>query len=127
MSSVNKVILIGNVGSDPKSKELSSGMVASFSMATSEKWTKDGQQQEKTEWHNCVAWNKQAELIGQYVTKGSKLYVEGKLQTREWEKDGVKRYSTEIVVQRVRFLDSKKKEEDYSYGPPPMGGDDVPF
>ena len=107
---VNKVILVGNVGQKPEMKAMPSGdPVASFSLATSESW-KDkntGQQQERTEWHNCVAFKGLAGVIGQYVNQGSKLYVEGQLRTQSWEKDGVKRYKTEIVVADMQMLDSK--------------------
>lgn len=107
---INKVILVGNVGQKPEMKAMPSGdQVASFSLATSESW-KDkntGQQQERTEWHNCVAFKGLAGVIGQYVNQGSKLYVEGQLRTQSWEKDGVKRYKTEIVVSDMQMLDSK--------------------
>ena len=107
---INKVILVGNVGQKPEMKAMPSGdPVASFSLATSESW-KDkntGQQQERTEWHNCVAFKGLAGVIGQYVNQGSKLYVEGQLRTQSWEKDGVKRYKTEIVVSDMQMLDSK--------------------
>ena len=107
---VNKVILLGFVGQKPEMKAMPSGdQVASFSLATSESW-KDkntGQQQERTEWHNCVAFKGLAGVIGQYVNQGSKLYVEGQLRTQSWEKDGVKRYKTEIVVSDMQMLDSK--------------------
>lgn len=107
---INKVILVGNVGQKPEMKAMPSGdQVASFSLATSESW-KDkntGQQQERTEWHNCVAFKGLAGVIGQYVNQGSKLYLEGQLRTTSWEKDGVKRYKTEIVVSDMQMLDSK--------------------
>ena len=109
---VNKVIIIGNLGNDPEVKAMPNGdYVANFSLATSETW-KDkstGEKQEKTEWHRCVAFRKQAEVIQQYVKKGSKLYIEGRLQTRKWDKDGVTHYSTEIVVNDFQFLDSKQE------------------
>ena len=98
---VNKVILVGNVGNDPEVRYMPNGnAVANVSLATSETW-KDkntGDQQEKTEWHRVVFFNRLAEIVEQYVKKGSKLYIEGRLQTRSWEQDGVKRYTTEIVV-----------------------------
>ena len=98
--SLNKVQLIGNLGKDPELKYTPSGVaVATFSIATSESWKdQEGNQQEKTEWHNIVAWRKLAEICGEYLKKGKKVYLEGKLQTRNYEKDGIKRYVTEIVV-----------------------------
>ena len=105
MSGVNKVIIVGNLGKDPEVKAVGQNTVANFSLATSESYTdKSGQKQEKTEWHKIVAWGKLAELAGQYLKKGRQVYVEGKLQTREYEKDGQKRYSTEIVASSVTFL-----------------------
>jgi single-strand DNA-binding protein len=108
---VNKVILIGNLGNDPELRYTPSGAaVANFSVATSESW-KDkasGENKESTEWHKCVAWNRTAEVIAEYLHKGSKIYVEGKLQTRKWEdKNGNDRYTTEIVVGQMQMLDSK--------------------
>ena len=107
---LNKVMLIGNVGKDPEVKTLESqNKVASFSLATTERFKdRQGQSQEKTEWHNIVVWGKQAELIEKYVEKGSKLYVEGKITTRKWQdKDGNDRYSTEIVAAMFKFLSAK--------------------
>lgn len=100
MRGVNKVILIGTCGQDPETRYLPNGnAVTNLSLATSEQWKdKAGQKQEKTEWHRVVLFGKVAEIAGQYLNKGSQVYIEGKLQTREWEKDGVKRYSTEVVV-----------------------------
>lgn len=98
---VNKVILVGTLGQDPDARYLPNGnAVTSLSMATSEKWTdkQSGQPVEKTEWHRVVLFGKVAEVAGQYLRKGSQCYIEGKLKTREWEKDGVKRYTTEIIV-----------------------------
>ncbi|MFZ4621828.1 MAG: single-stranded DNA-binding protein [Bacteroidota bacterium] len=105
--SLNKVQLIGNLGKDPELKYTPSGVaVATFSIATSESWKDtDGNQQEKTEWHNIVAWRKLAEICGEYLKKGKKVYLEGKLQTRNYEKDGVKRYVTEIVADQLIMLD----------------------
>ena len=107
MSGVNKVILVGNLGSDPEIKATSNGSsLANFSVATSERWTKDGERQEKTEWHRVTAFGKLAEIVGQYVTKGSKVYIEGKIQTRSWETDsGEKRYATEIIARDLQMLD----------------------
>lgn len=105
MSSVNKVILIGNLGQDPELNTTSSGIaVSNISLATSS-YVKD---EEKTEWHRVTVWDKTAENVAKYMKKGSKLYVEGRLQTRQYEdKDGNTRYTTEVVAEQVKFLDSK--------------------
>ena len=98
---VNKVILVGTCGQDPEVRYLPNGnAVTNLSLATSEQWTdkQTGQKVEKTEWHRVVLFGKVAEIAGEYVTKGTQVYIEGKLQTREWEKDGIKRYSTEVHV-----------------------------
>ena len=109
MGSLNKWIGIGNLGRDPELKSTGNGTtVCSFSIACTETWKdKGGQKQERTEWVRCVAWNNLAELCGQYLKKGRQTYVEGRLQTREYEgKDGTKKYSTEVVVDKVVFLGS---------------------
>lgn len=133
MASVNKVILIGNLGSTPEVKYTPSGQaVSSFNIATNEKWKdKDGQFQEKTEWHRIVVWGKQAENCGKYLSKGKPVYVEGKLQTREWkDKDGQKKYTTEVVAQSIQFLGSK---DGIDYAKEMLGAqeeprtDDAPF
>ena len=107
---VNKAIIVGNVGSDPDIRTMPNGnQVVNLSIATSDEW-KDkntGEKKEKTEWHRCVFFNKIADIAAQYVNNGSKLYVEGRLQTRSYEQDGVKKYSTEIVVNDMQMLDSK--------------------
>ncbi|MEQ8313098.1 MAG: single-stranded DNA-binding protein [Gammaproteobacteria bacterium] len=107
---VNKVILVGNLGNDPDVRYMPNGnAVANVSLATSDSW-KDkntGEQQERTEWHRVVFFNRLAEIVEQYVKKGSKIYVEGRLQTRSWEQDGVKRYTTEIVANEMQMLDSR--------------------
>ena len=98
---INKVILVGNVGGDVEVKIMPNGnAVANLSLATKDTWRdkQSGEKREKTEWHRVVLFGKIAEIAGEYVKQGSSLYIEGKLQTREWEKDGVKRYSTEVVV-----------------------------
>lgn len=98
---VNKVILVGTCGQDPELKYMPSGdAVCNLSLATSEQWTdkKTNEKKEKTEWHRVSLFGKVAEIAGEYLRKGSQVYIEGKLQTREWEKDGIKRYTTEIVV-----------------------------
>ncbi|ERP39175.1 single-stranded DNA-binding protein [Chitinivibrio alkaliphilus] len=107
--SVNKVILIGNLGVDPELRRTPNGAaVTNFTMATTRRFkTQDGQMREDTEWHNIVAWNKAAEIMSQYLRKGSKVYIEGSLQTRSWESDGIRKYRTEIVVREFNFLDSR--------------------
>jgi|TARA_B110000208_G_scaffold41549_1_gene55018 single-strand DNA-binding protein len=108
---INKVILVGNVGGDPETKYMpSGGAVTNLSIATSESWKdkQTGQPQERTEWHRVVFFNRLAEIASEYVRKGSKLYVEGSLRTRQWEQDGVKRYSTEIVASQMQMLDSRQ-------------------
>lgn len=120
MGGVNKVILLGRLGKDPELKTLESGAkVCTFSIATSENYTdKEGQKQEKTEWHNIVLWAKLAELADSYLSKGREVYIEGKLQTRKWQyQTGNDRYTTEIVGSNLNFINSKpdqsnKAEED---------------
>lgn len=106
---LNKVQIIGNLGKDPELKYTPSGVaVASFSIATTESWKdKDGNAQERTEWHNIVAWKKLAEICGEYLKKGKKVYVEGKLQTDKYDKDGQTHYTTKIVVDNLIMLDGK--------------------
>ncbi len=105
---VNKVILIGNLGRDPEVRSTTSGQpVASFTLATSRRWRdKNGQKQEQTEWHNIVVWGKQAEIAGQYLTKGKQVFIEGRLQTRSWDdrQSGEKKYRTEIVCDNFQML-----------------------
>ena len=108
--SVNKVILLGRVGKDPEVRYMPNGdAAAKFSLATSEKWKdKSGEQQERTEWHNVVVYRRLAEVVGEYVKKGSQLYAEGKLQTRKWQdKEGVDRYTTEVICDKVDFIGTK--------------------
>ena len=107
MASVNKVILVGNLGRDPEVRYTQSGQaVANFTLATTERFSnRDGDRQERTEWHRIVAWGRTAELCAQYLAKGRSVYIEGRLQTREWEdKEGQKRRTTEITAQTVQFL-----------------------
>lgn len=106
MASLNKVLLIGNLGRDPEVRYLPNGeAVANFSIATTENWKdKNGQKQEKTEWHNIVMYRRLAEIAGEYLKKGRPVYIEGRLQTRKWEKDGVTRYTTEIVADQMQML-----------------------
>jgi len=107
MSGVNKVIIVGRLGSDPELKNLGNGQsVARLSVATSENWvSKDGQKQERTEWHRVTVWGRQAENCAKHLSKGRQVFVEGRLQTRSWEdQQGQKKYSTEIVANNVQFL-----------------------
>lgn len=106
---MNRVILMGNLGRDPEARDANGKKVVTFSLATNEG-------KDRVEWHRIVAWEKTAELVEKYMTKGSKALIEGRLQTRKWEKDGVERQTTEIVAQRVEFADGKKKEESSSDG-----------
>ncbi|QJQ94320.1 MULTISPECIES: single-stranded DNA-binding protein [Halomonadaceae] len=128
---VNKVILIGNLGQDPEMRFLPSGNpVANLRIATTDSWTdkQSGQRQERTEWHTVVLFNKLAEIAQQYVKKGSRIYIEGRLQTRKWQgQDGQDRYSTEIVANDMQMLDSRSGQGggDYQqgqYGAPQGGG-----
>lgn len=123
---INKVILIGNLGADPDVRYMPNGnAVANVTLATSDSWNdkQTGQKQERTEWHRVVFFGKLAEIVGQYLSKGSKVYVEGRLQTREWEKDGVKRYTTEVVVDiggTMQMLDGRGDNnggQNASYAP----------
>lgn len=109
---LNKALLIGNLTRDPELKSLPSGMqVATFGMATNRVYRdRDGNKQESTEFHNVVAFGRQGELCAQYLKKGSSCYIEGRLQTRSWDKDGEKRYRTEIVADRVQFGDRRSNE-----------------
>lgn len=135
---LNKVMLIGNVGKEPEFKSTPNGTaIVTLPLATTEKWTdKQGQKQEKTEWHRITLYNRLAELAGQYVGKGSKLYIEGKIVTNSWEKDGEKRYSTEIVGNSMQFLSPKPEgqrqqpQQQQQYQPPQQSqdfDDDIPF
>lgn len=142
---VNKVIILGNLGKDPEIRHTANGKaVASFSIATSEKWLdkSTGEKVEKTEWHNCTAFDKLAEIVEKYLIKGSKVYVEGKLQTDKWtDKTGQDRYTTKIVVASMQMLDGKKdnSESTYPFAPEKSGrhpapteahedfDDDIPF
>ena len=113
MKGVNKVILIGSVGQDPEIRYTQSNVaIANLSIATSEKWKdkQTGEAKEVTEWHRCVAYRKTAEIIGEYVKKGSSLFIEGRLATRKWrDKNGVDRYTTEIIINEMQMLGSKKE------------------
>src|SRR5262245_43673995 len=139
MASVNKVILIGNLGRDPEVRFTQGGTpVANFTMATTERWNDpSGEKKERTEWHRIVVWGKQAEVAAEYLKKGRSVYVEGSLQTREWtDRDGNKRYTTEVRAQRLQFLGRPDDRAGSSSGPQveeagePAAGyaeDDIPF
>ena len=131
---INKAILIGNLGGDPDVRFTQSGTaIANFTMATVETWTKDGNKEEKTEWHRIVAFARLGEICGEYLTKGSRVYIEGRIQTRQWEdKDGNKRYTTEIVAREMKILTPRGQSSDSQdiEEPPlpePSMGSDVPF
>ncbi|MGL1931522.1 MAG: single-stranded DNA-binding protein [Desulfotalea sp.] len=144
---INKAILVGNLGADPEIRHTQSGtQVTNFTVATTERWKgQDGQMQESTEWHRIVAWNRLAEICGEYLSKGSKVYIEGKIQTRKWQdQSGNDRYTTEIVAREMKMLSPKGSAgsssggwgEDSSFPPEPSGpdiysgsgtGEDVPF
>ena len=152
MGSVNRAIVVGNLGKDPEVRYTQGGQpVANFTVATNEKWTDktSGQLQERTEWHRIVVWGKSAEHCGQYLKKGRQVYIEGRIQTREWvNKEGQKQYTTEIVANNVVFLGGKPEggARADEMGPPPPemepagnggpgpvgnpakgGDDDIPF
>lgn len=135
---INKVILIGNLGADPEVRYTPNGVqTTTFSLATTEKWKgQDGNQQEHTEWHRVVTWRRLAEICQEYLGKGSRVYIEGKLQTRSWtDSDGVKRYMTEIVAREMKMLTPRgaqsggqqHEEQPYHNDSPPPMADDVPF
>jgi single-strand DNA-binding protein len=145
MASVNKVILVGNLGRDPELRYTQGGQaVANFSVATSENFSnREGQRQERTEWHRIVVWGKTAENCAQYLSKGRSVYIEGRLQTREWEdREGQKQRTTEIVAQTVQFLGGPRGGGSGGSGggggapsgggggasePPTPQGEDIPF
>jgi single-strand DNA-binding protein len=144
---INKVILIGNLGADPETRHTAGGnAVTTLSLATSESWRdrQSGEMQEKTEWHRVVMFSKLAEIAGEYLRKGSKVYIEGRIQTRKWQdKDGQDRYTTEIVANEMQMLDGRGgsgteplEDRNGGYGgssssQAPSGGgnleDDIPF
>jgi single-strand DNA-binding protein len=146
MASINKAILIGNLGRDPELSYTPGGLaVARFSIATSEQWKdkETGDKKERTEWHRIVAFGKLAEICGEYLAKGKSVYIEGRLQTNSYEKDGVTRYSTDIIASQMQMLGSKDSGNEYrpsanaqtSPAPEPSvpgmaqqtGDDDIPF
>ena len=109
---VNKVILIGNLGRDPETRYMpSGGAVTNVSVATSKQWRDrdSGEQKEKTEWHRVVFFNRLAEIAGEYLKKGSRVYIEGELRTRDWERDGQKHYTTEIVANEMQMMDGRNE------------------
>ena len=115
MSGVNKVILIGNLGANPELRYTAGQQaVANLRIATTERWTdKSGQKQEATEWHRVVVWGKQAEIVGQYLTKGRQVFIEGSIRTRQWQdQQGQKRYTTEIVARNVQMLGARGERSD---------------
>lgn len=143
MAGVNKVILVGRLGADPEVKAVGQGStVAQFNVATSENWVdKNNQKQERTEWHRIVVWGKLAEICGKHLAKGRQVYIEGRLQTRQWQdQQGQKRYTTEIVANTVQFLGSAGERtnapqasgggDDFQdFGPEPSfnSSDEIPF
>jgi len=144
MAGINKVILIGRLGQDPEVRYTPDGTaVANFSIATSEEWKdkNSGEKRERTEWHRIVAWRRLGEICGEYLSKGRQVYIEGRIQTRSWEdKDGNKRYTTEIIASDVQFLGGRDSSAapGPSTGTPDAGGgsafsgqgpqdDDIPF
>jgi len=138
MASINKVILIGNLGAPPEVRYTASGKaVASFRIATSEQWTgKSGEKESRTEWHRIVAFDRLGEVCGEYLRKGTQVYIEGRLQTRQWDdKEGNKRYTTEIVAQTMKMLGpagksgtaSSPEEKFPTEEPISIPEDDIPF
>ena len=125
MSSVNKIFLLGNVGKEPEVKVFDNGdMKTTFTLATSDQWTdKQGNKQESTEWHNCVTYRQLAKIASDYVKKGSKVFVEGRIKTNSWEKDGVKKYQTTVEVLKLLVLDKR----DNSVVAESHGDVDIPF
>ena len=138
MASVNKVIIIGNLGRDPELKQTGGGSICRLNIATARTWkNKQDQKQEETEWHRVTVFGKQAENCAKYLAKGRACYVEGRLKTSSYEKDGVKKYTTEIIANTVQFLGGKEDRGNGSdrrpapyqpddFGPPP-GDDSIPF
>ncbi len=143
-SGINKVIIVGNLGQDPEIKYTAGGAaVTTLSIATSDSWKdKDtGMDQERTEWHRVVLWRRLAEIAGEYLKKGSKVYIEGQLQTRKWEQEGQTRYTTEIIARDMQFLDSRgsssnssteknsemNDQSESNVPDSPIDDDDIPF
>jgi len=125
---MNKVILIGHAGKDTEVKQVTEDFkVAKLSLATTERYTKNGEKQEKTTWHNLVAYNKVASLLGDYVHKGDKICVIGKIETRSYESDGTTKYITEVIVNELEFLGGKRGESVEEKPPSEADLDDMPF
>lgn len=132
---VNRVILVGRLGADPEVRYTQDGtMVTTFRMATDEQWKdKSGNREQRTEWHRVVTYRKLAEICGEYLAKGSMVFIEGRIQTRSWtDKEGNKRFSTEIIAQNMKMLDRKGKEgaeqqPEFNGAEPHAPDDDVPF
>lgn len=144
---INKVILVGNLGNDPETRYMpDGGAVTNISIATSKSWKdkNSGEQREKTEWHRVVCFRRLGEIAAEYLKKGSKVYIEGELQTRQWEKEGQKHYTTEIIAREMQMLDSRggvggdmpsteggesASSPSQDFGPPPADDfdDDIPF
>jgi len=139
---INKAILVGNLGRDPEVRYTPSGMArATFSVATSRRWKdkESGEMKDQTEWHNIVAWGRLGEICGEYLSKGRQVYIEGRIQTRTYEKDGATHYITEIVAQEMQMLGAKNSGDSYrptkadaapEYSGPPLPEDndsDIPF
>jgi len=142
MAGVNKVILVGRLGRDPEVRYTADGTaVANFTMATSKEWKdkQSGEKKERTEWHKVVAWRRLGEICGEYLAKGKQVYIEGSIQTREWQdKEGNRRWTTEIVADQMQMLGSPGQAQSYDEGPgyDDQGGpgpsgqpteDDIPF
>ncbi len=138
MRGVNKVILIGNLGRDPEVRYTQGGSaVATLNIATSDSWTdQSGQKQERTDWHRVIVWRKLAEIAKEYLSKGQRVYIEGRIQTRSWDdRDGNKRYTTEIVANQMIMLGGRGGGDDFSREEPPAppeepfeaSNEDVPF
>ena len=125
--SLNEVMLIGRLGADPEIRYTQDGKpVATFRIATNRYWNEDGERKEKTDWHRIVAWNRLAEIAGEYLEKGRLVYVEGRLETRSWEdQDGIKRWVTEIIARDIQMLDSRGGEKADTSEPPT--DEDPPF
>lgn len=130
---VNKVILVGTLGNDPEQRSMPNGnAVTNISIATNEQWKdKDGQKQERTEWHRIVFFGKLAEIAGQYLKKGASVYVEGSLRTNQWEKDGQKHYTTEVIANEMQMLGGRGEQSGggggYQEPAKPSLDDDIPF
>jgi single-strand DNA-binding protein len=129
--SLNKVLLIGNLGNDPEVRTAPSGVsIANVTIATSDSWKdkNSGEKQERTEWHRVIFFKRLAEIVGEYCKKGSKVYIQGKLQTRKWQdKSGVERYTTEIVASEMQMLDKKGETSQAPAKPVAEFDDEIPF